>query len=145
MPVDAPLLQQLLVIALLQQIALAEHEDDICVLHRGEAVRDDDHGAALTSALKGRLDQLLALGIEGARRLVEEQDVGAADERARNGDALLLAAGERHAAGANVGVVAFGQGHDEVVHLGLAADAVELFVRNGGLVDAEENVFANGA
>ncbi|KGQ05651.1 hypothetical protein BBAD15_g9081 [Beauveria bassiana D1-5] len=129
----------------LQELPVAQHKNHICILHRRQTMRHHDHGAAASRALKRRLDEALALRVERAGRLVEEQDAGLANQRARNGDALLLAARQRDAARANVGVVALGQGDDEVVHLGLAADAVEVLVGDGGFVDAEKNIFANGS
>lgn len=132
--------------ALLEQLAaLAQHKDDVGLLDRGQAMGHDDHGAAPAGALKGGLDELLALRVERAGGLVEEQHVGLADEGAGNGHALLLAARERDAAGANVGVVALGQGDDEVVDGGVSAGLVELGVGDGGVVDAEEDVFAQGS
>lgn len=130
---------------LLQQLPLAKNKNDIGILHRRETMRNDQHGPPLARALKGRLHEPLALGVEGARRLVEEEDLGLADERAGNGDALLLAAGEGDAAGAYVGVVALGEGDDEFVDRGVAAGLVELFVGDGFGVDAEEDVLSEGA
>ncbi|KAK1241728.1 hypothetical protein MKX07_007551 [Trichoderma sp. CBMAI-0711] len=129
----------------LQQLALAQHENDIRILHRRQPMRDNHHRPALAGPLKGRLDKLLALRVERASRLVEQQDVRVADERAGDGDALLLAARERDAAGANVGVVAFGEGDDEVVDGGVAAGLVYLLVGDGGFVDAEDDVVSKGA
>ena len=45
-----------------------------------------------------RLDQLLALGVEVARRLVEDQDLRRREDRARDRQPLLLAARQLHAA-----------------------------------------------
>jgi hypothetical protein len=43
-------------------------------------------------------------GVKRGGGLVEEQDLGVADQRARDGHALLLAAGEQDALGARHGV-----------------------------------------
>ena len=61
------------------------------------------------------LDDPLALVVERARRLVEDQDARIGNERAGNGDALALTARERAAALADDGVIAFRQLQDEVV------------------------------
>lgn len=107
LPVYTPLLQKLLVVALLQELAFTKHKDDVGILYRGEAVRHHNHGATLAGALKGCLYQLLAFGIQRAGGLVEKQNVGAADQRASNGNALFLTSGECHTSGANVCVVSF--------------------------------------
>lgn len=61
------------------------------VLHRGEAVRDGDGGPAHARLLEGGLHDALALGVQGACRLVEEEDGRVADEGPADGDSLLLA------------------------------------------------------
>ena len=60
----------------------------------------------------------LALVVERAGRLVEDQDARIGDQRAGDGDALALAARQAAAALADDGVVAFGQLEDEVVRAG---------------------------
>src|SRR5262249_16159544 len=55
----------------------------------------------------------LALIVEGASCLVEDQNAWVGDERTGNGYALALATGEGGAALANDGVVAIGQLEDE--------------------------------
>ena len=59
------------------------------------------------------LHRALALGVEGGGGLVEEQDRRVLQDGAGDGDALALAAGERHAALADHGGVALRQGADE--------------------------------
>lgn len=58
------------------------------------------------------------LPVQPARRLVQHQQPGPADEGAREGDALRLAAREARAAGADGGAVALREGEDEVVDAG---------------------------
>ena len=60
----------------------------------------------------------LALVVERAGRLVEDQDARIGDQRAGDGDALALAARQAAAALADDGVVALGQLEDEVVGAG---------------------------
>ena len=64
------------------------------------------------------LDDALALVVERARRLVEDQDARIGDQRAGDRDALALAAREAAAALADDRVVAFRQLQDEVVRAG---------------------------
>lgn len=102
-----PLLrQQLGVGAVLGHAALVDDVDDVRLLDRGKAVRHRDGGAALGRRVERRLHDLLRLGVERAGGLVEEKDTRVADERAGNGDALLLAAGEEGALAAADGVEA---------------------------------------
>ncbi len=56
------------------QLALIHHRDTVGVLYRGQAMGDHQGGAALHQARQGLLDQVLALGVEGAGGLVQQQD-----------------------------------------------------------------------
>ena len=64
------------------------------------------------------LDDALALVVERAGRLVEDQDARIGDQRAGDGDALALAARKAAAALADHGVVALRQLEDEVMRAG---------------------------
>ena len=63
-----------------------------------EAVRDHEGGAALHHLVERGLHLALGCGVERARRLVEDQDRRILQQRARDREALALAAGERAAA-----------------------------------------------
>jgi hypothetical protein len=67
--------------------------------------------------VEGVLDLLLGEGVERRGRLVEDEDRRALQDRAGDGDALLLAARELQAALAHGGVVALRQRRDEAVDL----------------------------
>jgi hypothetical protein len=101
--------------AVLDQAAALERDDAIRRPHGREPVRDDEDGARLGDLHHVLLNDALALVVEGAGRLVEDQDARIGDERAGNGDALALAARERRAALADDGVVALAQLEDEFV------------------------------
>ena len=64
-----------------------------------------------------RLDLLLGRRVDRRRRVVEDQDPRVGQERARDRDALALAAAERQPALADARLVALGQPLDEVVGL----------------------------
>ena len=66
------------------------------VTRHARIVGDEDDGDALVlvELLEHFKDLLAGVGIEVPRRLVGEEHLGAVDERPRDGDALLLAAGE---------------------------------------------------
>ncbi len=59
----------------------------------------------------------LGRGVDGARRVVEDEHPGVVEQGAGQGDALALPAGEREAALADAGVVALGEVADELVGL----------------------------
>ncbi len=65
-------------------------------------VGDVDHGRAELHVQLLQLDAELGaeLGVEVGERLVEQEDVDVADQRAADGDALALAAGELATGGA---------------------------------------------
>jgi len=70
------------------------------------------------SGLKARLlDEAFGLRVETRRGLVEQQDRRIAQQRPGDRDTLLLAAREAHAALAEVGFIALGQGTQELVTL----------------------------
>ena len=71
-----------------------EHHDLVGAAHGGEAVRDDQHRPVAHQLLDGLLHQPLALGVERAGGLVEDQDGRVAEQRPRDGHPLPLAAGE---------------------------------------------------
>ena len=81
-------------------------------------------------ALDGRLDESLADGVEGARRLVEDEDAGVLEQHPGERDALLLAARQLVAALADDRVVAVGQLHDPVVDGGRPRGGVQLARRS---------------
>ena len=99
--------------ALLDEAPVLEDEDAVGAADRGEAVRDHEGGAALHQPLQRLLHEPLALRVERAGGLVEQQDLGVLEERARDGDALRLAAGEARAAFADRRVEALRQSREQ--------------------------------
>lgn len=85
-------LQQLLVRPLLQHTTVADADDAVGVLDRGEAVRNDERGALLLGlqVLQRLLHLAFVLVVERGRGLVQQQDLGVGDAGAGNGDALFL-------------------------------------------------------
>ena len=92
--------------AALDDLALVEHDDLVGADDGREPVRDHQRGAAARDALERVLDFLLGVAVERRGRLVEHQDRRRFQDRARDGDALLLAAGQFQAALADFGLVA---------------------------------------
>ena len=77
-------------VAALDGDALLEDDDLVAVADRREAVRDDQAGAAAGADVL--VDRLLDQRVEGARRLVHDQDRRVAGERAGDLEPLALAA-----------------------------------------------------
>ena len=117
--------------------AVVEHDDLVGVADRREPVRDRDRRAALGEPVERLLDGALGLRVEGARRLVEHEHGRVAQDRARDRDALLLAAGEAVAALADDRVVAVGQAGDQVVDARGAGRLLDLLVGRVGPGEAQ--------
>src|ERR1700741_4157720 len=89
--------QQVVVTAALDDAALRQYHDEIGVLHRGQAVGDDEHGAMRHEALDRLLHEPLRLRVEGARCLIEDEERWVAQQGPRDRDALALAPREPRA------------------------------------------------
>ena len=126
LPVAAVQREQLVVRAALDDLAVLEHQNLIGAPDRRQPVRDDERRAPLPQRPQAVLDQRLALAVEARRRLVEDQDARVRENRARDGDALPLAARQPHAALADDRVVALLEPLDELVAVRDAADRDDL-------------------
>ena len=84
--------------------ALVEHQDLVGVDDGRQPVGDDQRRAPLRDALERGLDFALGEAVERRGRLVEHQDRRRFQNRARDGDALLLAARQFQAALADLRV-----------------------------------------
>ena len=82
--------------ALFDQLPIGHDQDQVGVHDRAQPVGDDDRRAAQVSQVA--VHQPLGDGVEGAGRLVQQQDARLLRQRARQGDPLALAARERRAA-----------------------------------------------
>src|SRR5262249_57015829 len=91
----------------------------------------------------GFLDVPFGSGVERCGRLVEQDERCVLDQRAGNGDALALSAGEPDAMLAPRRVVAQGQRHDEIVGMRGPRSRFYLLLRRADL--AERDVFADRA
>ena len=80
------------------------------------------------SPLQALLDEGLALRVEGGGRLVEGEDAGLRQDRARDGDALTLAPRELHAALADDRAEPFGLAIGELGDVGAARRVHEFFL-----------------
>src|ERR1700712_4397541 len=107
--------QQAAVGAALGDLPILENQDLVGIDDRGKTVGDHQRRAVGGDRAQGGLDLLLGMGVERAGRLVEDQDSRILQDRAGNGDALLLASRQFQAAFADPCVVPVRQAHDEVV------------------------------
>ena len=126
---------ELLVGAGLRDAAPLEHDDPVRPPDRGETVGDHEDRAAPQQRFDRVLHEAFALRVEGARRLVEDQDLRVAQDRSSDGDALTLAAREARARDPHFGLVALGQGLRELVHVrGVGRGAQLVFRRPGARI-----------
>ena len=95
--VEAARRHELVVGAVLDDPALAQHDDEVGVLHRRDAVDTRNVVRPRRTLPQALEDLLLGLGVDGGERVVEDEDARVDGERAREGGALLLPAGERDA------------------------------------------------
>lgn len=80
--------------ATLRHNAAINHIDDICLLNGAQAMRNRDGSTAPRGGIQRRLDDFFRLGVQRAGGFVEEEDLRVAEEGARDGETLLLPAGE---------------------------------------------------
>ena len=127
----------------LDDAAVLHQQDQVRAADGGQPVRDHERRSPGEQRRHRRLDQLLALGVEVARRLVEDQDLRRRQDRPRDRQPLLLAAGELHAALADERLVAVRQLDDELVRVGAPGGVLDLGV--GRVVAAVGDVVAHRA
>jgi len=84
--------------ALFDNTPLIDHQNTVARQDRGQPVRDHDRGALRHQLGQRLLHQRFALGIQRRRRLIEQQQRRLAQDGARDGDALALAARQHDAA-----------------------------------------------
>jgi hypothetical protein len=143
LPINAPLGHQLGMPADLDHLAGLKNINHIRALHGTQAMRNSNRGAALGGLIQGGLYNLLGRRVQRGRGLVEQQDLGIAQEGSGNRQTLALAAGKQGALCADEGVEAFGEGEDELEDVCVGAGAADGVV--GHVVAVGEDVFADGA
>ena len=102
--------------AALENAVFADDHDFIRAADGGQAVGDHQRCAPLGETIKRGLNLALGGGIQRAGRLVQNEHARVFQEDTGDGDALLLAAGEHHAALADDGVVSVRHGHHVLVN-----------------------------
>ena len=124
--------------------AAALHDDDaIGILHGANALGDDELGRVGQIARQALADLGVGLGVDGARGVVQDQDLGATQQGTRDAKALLLAAGNVGSALLNPGVVALGKAVDKLVGAGQMCGLADFLV--GGVRVAPAQILGDGA
>jgi hypothetical protein len=135
--------EQLLVRALLGDLALVEHDDSPGLPDRRQPVRDHDRGATCQQTAQPLLDARLSPDVYVRRGLVEDQDARVGDRRARERDQLPLTRREMSAALAHLRVVAVRHPLDQLVRADGAGGVEDLLL--GRVIATERDVVPHGA
>ena len=109
---------EILVSPALDDAAGVHQQNQVGAAYGGEPMGDHERGSSGKQRGDRRLNELLALCIEVAGGLVEDQDLGRRTNRPGYGQALLLAARELDATLADKRFVVLGQLDDELVGIG---------------------------
>ena len=136
--VAALLLQQLSVVALLDDLSALDDHDAVGVAHGGQAVGDDEDGAVLHQGVHALFDQALGAGVNGRGGLIQDHDRRGLDRRPGDAQQLPLALGQVGAVPHHHGVVPVGQAADEGVGVGRLGGGDALLV--GGVQPPVANV-----
>ena len=129
--------------ALLHNVAISHHKDEVGIPDGGKTVCDHKAGAALHQAVHGGLDALLGTGIHAAGGLVQNQDAVICQNGAGDGEQLLLALTYVGSILVQLHLVAAGQGADKVVSVGSLGGGNHFFV--GSIQTAIADVLHDGA
>ena len=112
----------------LGDFAVLDHQNAVRAADGGQPVGDDEARAARKRGMDGVLDLLFGFGIDRRGRLVQHEDGGLADQRACEGDQLLLPGGQQVSALAYACFIAFFQRPDEPVGADELRGLLHLFV-----------------
>ena len=129
--------------ASLNDFALLQHHNGVGIAHGGEAVGDDEAGAAIHQAVHTALHQSLGTGVDGGGGLVEDEHRRVSNGCAGDGQQLTLALRQVRTVAGQHGVVALGQALDEAVGVGQTGCGDALLV--GGLQTAIADVLHDRA
>jgi len=151
--VDSSHVDELLVVALLDDLTVLENHNLVGILDGTESVGNDDDGLAslVNQLIESSLDLEFRLSVKGRSSFIKENDVRVANESSGNSHSLLLASRETHSSFSYNGVVAFredGLVHDEVVAVGILACGLKHFqgclLILASQVDTIEDVISDG-
>ena len=118
-------------------LTAVEYDDLICVLHRGDALCDDDLGRARKLLTEGSSDLRLGRGIDGTGAVVENDDFRLFQKGTRDAETLLLTARNVSTALLYYRIVAVGEGGYELMCLRELAGLLDLLVGCVGVTPLE--------
>src|SRR6185437_17018610 len=114
-----------------------EHQDLVGARDGGQPVRDHERGAPAAEAAQAIANERFALAVEARRRFVENQDARVGQNRARDRDALALAAREADPALAYHGIEPVGEPADEFIAVRCLRGGGDLIRGSAGLREAD--------
>ena len=90
--------------------SLIQHENQVCIPHRSQPMRNDDAGASRERASQAAQDASLGMRVHRAESVIEDKDRWILRQGAGNGSSLLLTSREIDAPFADQRLVTLGQG-----------------------------------
>ena len=126
--VEAVLLDQAVMVAAFDDLARFQDIDPVGFAHGGEAVGDDDGGAALAEFIERFLHACFGIGVQRAGGFVEQEDRRVFEDGAGDGDALALTARKVRAFGPGLRIVSARQAQNEVMGVGGLGGGEDLIV-----------------
>ena len=126
----------------LDNTTLVEDANHIGMADCAEPMGDDNAGTIAEEVIESLLDEAFALGVEGGSRLIEDENVGIAENCASYADALALTAREIGAAVAYDGIVAILLLSDEIVGVGNLGSSFYFLLRS--VLDTEGDIISDG-
>ncbi len=127
----------------LQNATFFDHQDLLRAPNRGQPMRDNERRAPLHQEAEPVLNHGLALRIEGAGRLIQNQNAGIGQDRPCDRQTLPLTAGELNPTLAHDRLIALSETLRELVYTRDTAGLQKLFFT--GLRPRKHDVLADGA
>ena len=141
--VEALLADQLLVVALLDDGAVLDHQNGVGVLDGGKSVGNDKAGLVLHQCRHGVLNLDLRAGVHVGGGFVQNQNGCFGKKSAGDGDQLLLPLGDVYAVVGKHRLVAIGETADVGIDLSGACRRVDLL--GSGIFSSVYNVVVNSS
>ena len=130
-------------VAPLNDLALLQNHNGLCVADSGQAVGDDEYGTALHEAVHALFDQFFGTRINGGSSFIQNQHRRICHRRPGNGQQLALALAEVAAVIGDPGVIALRQVADKGIRVGQTGSGADLLI--GGIQLSVPDVVRNGS